>query len=82
MSEPENWQNERQSDRDPWIKIERRANQEKKNERPALMFHGKLKVSSNYTPENIFTPKGKIEAFRGAKKVSGPSKSQNFVPGP
>ena len=36
MSVPENWQNERWSDINPWIKIERRANLEKKSKRPAL----------------------------------------------
>ena len=51
MSKPENRQNERKSDSDPWIKIEQRANLEKKSERPALDFVtysniiGRLKIS-------------------------------------
>ena len=35
-SEHENWQNERYSNSDPWIKIEWRVNLEKKSECPAL----------------------------------------------
>ena len=37
MSKPENPQNEQLSDSEPWVKIERRGNLEKKSECPALL---------------------------------------------
>ena len=58
MSEPENLQNERLSDSDPWLKMsaERRANLEKKSECPALLNSSKLRYYTDPRARNRMPP--------------------------